>query len=137
MFWRVALTWQGAVEKVPAPADVFGALHHHFLCLADVGLRLVGPEDAHQGVAEQAHAPARCVLGLLYCSLLRLVRCQSLHLTMSAGGQQEGGNILACWLNLQPISNAQVVLLVRDCVLCARWLAHKRESYVHPVPWVL
>ena len=48
---------QGAVEKVPDPAGVFAALHTHFLCLADVGLRLVGPEDAHQGVAEQARSP--------------------------------------------------------------------------------
>lgn len=42
------------MEKVPRPKEVFQALHHHFLCLADVGLRLVGPEDAHQGVGEQA-----------------------------------------------------------------------------------
>ncbi|KAK9915634.1 hypothetical protein WJX75_001835 [Coccomyxa subellipsoidea] len=45
---------QGAVDKVPAPREVFGALHHHFLCLADAGLRLVGPEDAQQGACEQA-----------------------------------------------------------------------------------
>jgi hypothetical protein len=45
---------QGAVEKVPAPGAVFAALHAHFLCLADSGLRLVGPEDAAAGVAEQA-----------------------------------------------------------------------------------
>lgn len=45
---------QGAVDKVPAPREVFGALHHHFLCLADMGLRLVGPEDAQAGAGEQA-----------------------------------------------------------------------------------
>lgn len=39
---------------MPAPEEVFSALHRHFLCLADVGLRLVGPEAAGPGVGEQA-----------------------------------------------------------------------------------
>ena len=31
---------QGAVEKVAAPRDLFQALYHHCLCLADKGLQL-------------------------------------------------------------------------------------------------
>ena len=31
---------QGAVEKVAGPKDLFQALYHHFLCLADKGLQL-------------------------------------------------------------------------------------------------
>ena len=31
---------QGAVEKVAAPKDLFQALYHHFLCLADRGLQM-------------------------------------------------------------------------------------------------
>ena len=31
---------QGAVEKVAGPKDLFQALFHHFLCLADKGLQL-------------------------------------------------------------------------------------------------
>ena len=35
------------------PKNVFLALHHHFLCLADAGLRLAGAEDGRQSSAEQ------------------------------------------------------------------------------------
>ena len=35
---------QGAVEKVPAPSDLFHSLYQHFLCLADAELRLRVPE---------------------------------------------------------------------------------------------
>lgn len=31
---------QGAVEKVTGPKDLFQALYHHFLCLADRGLQM-------------------------------------------------------------------------------------------------
>ena len=31
---------QGAVDKVAGPKDLFQALYHHFLCLADRGLQL-------------------------------------------------------------------------------------------------
>lgn len=31
---------QGAVEKVAGPKDLFQALYHHFLCLADRGLQM-------------------------------------------------------------------------------------------------
>lgn len=34
---------QGAVEKVAGPKDLFQALYHHFLCLADTGLQLEAP----------------------------------------------------------------------------------------------
>ena len=44
---------QGAVDKVGNPRDVFLALHHHFLCLADAGLRLVGAEDEQHSLSEQ------------------------------------------------------------------------------------
>lgn len=33
---------QGAVDRVSEPKAVFLTLHHHFMCLADAGLRLVG-----------------------------------------------------------------------------------------------
>jgi len=29
---------QGSIEKLPDPKDVFYALYHHFLCLADPAL---------------------------------------------------------------------------------------------------
>ena len=29
---------QGSIEKLPDPKDVFNALYHHFLCLADPAL---------------------------------------------------------------------------------------------------
>ena len=38
---------QGAVEKVAGPKDLFQALYHHFLCLADKGLQL---ETASMGL---------------------------------------------------------------------------------------
>lgn len=44
---------QGAVDKVGNPRDVFLALHHHFLCLADAGLRLAGAEDDRHSLPEQ------------------------------------------------------------------------------------
>ncbi len=44
---------QGAVNKVAEPKNVFLALHHHFLCLADAGLRLAGAEDGQQSMSEQ------------------------------------------------------------------------------------
>ena len=44
---------QGAVDKVGNPRDVFLALHHHFLCLADAGLRLAGAEDGRHSLSEQ------------------------------------------------------------------------------------
>ena len=34
---------QGAVEKVAGPKDLFQALYHHFLCLADTGLQPMPP----------------------------------------------------------------------------------------------
>lgn len=44
---------QGAVDKVGNPRDVFLALHHHFLCLADAGLRLAGADDDRHSLSEQ------------------------------------------------------------------------------------
>lgn len=44
---------QGAVDKVGEPRNVFLALHHHFLCLADAGLRLDGAEGGQPGISEQ------------------------------------------------------------------------------------
>lgn len=37
------LPLQGAIEKVAGPKDLFQALYHHFLCLADRGLQLGVP----------------------------------------------------------------------------------------------
>ena len=44
---------QGAVDKVGEPKRVFLGLHHHFLCLADAGLRLAGHEDGQPGEAAE------------------------------------------------------------------------------------
>ena len=43
---------QGAVHKLPAPRELFQAVYAHFLRLADVGLRITGVPDGHQGVTE-------------------------------------------------------------------------------------
>lgn len=45
---------QGAIDKVGEPKGVFLGLHHHFLCLADAGLRLAGPEDGQAGRPSEA-----------------------------------------------------------------------------------
>lgn len=45
---------QGAVDKVGEPKGVFLGLHHHFLCLADAGLRLAGTEDGQAGQPSEA-----------------------------------------------------------------------------------
>ena len=46
---------QGAVDKVSSPKDLFQALFHHFLCLADTSLRVVpasgGPPQGKRGLS--------------------------------------------------------------------------------------
>ena len=50
-----AATAQGAVDKVSGPKDLFQALYHHFLCLADTSLQVVptsgGPPQGKKGLS--------------------------------------------------------------------------------------
>ncbi|KAK9809260.1 hypothetical protein WJX72_012293 [[Myrmecia] bisecta] len=47
---------QGAVEKLAAPKDLFQALYHQFMCLADGGLRPFEALDQQRGKQESALA---------------------------------------------------------------------------------
>lgn len=56
---------QGAVEKVAAPKDLFQALYHHFLCLADRDLQAApagGPGSPSRGAGPHRDVEAERVL---------------------------------------------------------------------------
>lgn len=62
------MTVQGAVDKVAGPKDLFQALYHHFLCLADTSLQIVpasgGTPQAGRGFARGFSRGAASLAGV-------------------------------------------------------------------------
>ena len=77
---------QGAVEKVAGPKDLFQALYHHFLCLADTGLQLDAPvTGATPGAAGRPPSVAAGVQGDAEAERVLCIRAMAAVYSKHAG----------------------------------------------------